>query len=56
MSATDQLLANNESYASSFSKGDLPLPPGTQGGGGGLHGRASRSGAACSAWRRATRT
>ena len=27
MSATDQLLANNESYASSFSKGDLPLPP-----------------------------
>ncbi len=27
MSATDELLANNESYASSFSKGDLPLPP-----------------------------
>ena len=27
MSSTDELLANNESYASSFSKGDLPLPP-----------------------------
>ena len=27
MSATDELLANNESYAGSFSKGDLPLPP-----------------------------
>jgi carbonic anhydrase len=24
---TDDLLANNERYASSFSKGDLPLPP-----------------------------
>jgi carbonic anhydrase len=27
MSATDELLANNESYAASFDKGDLPLPP-----------------------------
>jgi carbonic anhydrase len=27
MSATDQLLANNESYAASFDKGDLPIPP-----------------------------
>jgi carbonic anhydrase len=27
MSATDELLANNESYADSFDKGDLPLPP-----------------------------
>jgi carbonic anhydrase len=27
VSATDDLLANNESYAGSFSKGDLPLPP-----------------------------
>jgi carbonic anhydrase len=28
MSVTDELLANNEGYASSFDKGDLPLPPG----------------------------
>ncbi len=28
MSATDQLLANNEAYARSFDKGNLPLPPG----------------------------
>ncbi|MGA8352604.1 MAG: carbonic anhydrase [Solirubrobacteraceae bacterium] len=28
MSATDQLLANNETYAGAFQKGDLPLPPG----------------------------
>jgi carbonic anhydrase len=27
MSSTDELLANNESYAASFDKGDLPLPP-----------------------------
>jgi carbonic anhydrase len=27
MSATDQLLANNESYAATFDKGDLPIPP-----------------------------
>ena len=27
MSTTDELLANNESYASSFDKGDLPVPP-----------------------------
>jgi carbonic anhydrase len=27
MSVTDQLLTNNESYASSFDKGQLPLPP-----------------------------
>ena len=27
MSTTDDLLANNESYASSFDKGDLPVPP-----------------------------
>jgi carbonic anhydrase len=27
VSATDQLLANNETYASSFDKGDLPMPP-----------------------------
>ena len=27
MSATDDLLANNESYAADFDKGDLPLPP-----------------------------
>jgi carbonic anhydrase len=27
MSATDDLLANNEVYAASFDKGDLPLPP-----------------------------
>ena len=25
---TDELLAHNESYAASFTKGDLPLPPG----------------------------
>jgi len=28
MSVTDELLRNNEAYASSFDKGDLPLPPG----------------------------
>jgi carbonic anhydrase len=28
MSATDELLANNEAYVASFDKGDLPLPPG----------------------------
>jgi len=28
MSATDDLLGNNDAYASSFDKGDLPLPPG----------------------------
>jgi carbonic anhydrase len=27
MSATDELLANNERYAEGFDKGDLPLPP-----------------------------
>jgi carbonic anhydrase len=27
VSVTDELLANNESYAASFDKGDLPLPP-----------------------------
>ncbi|HEY1508724.1 MAG TPA: carbonic anhydrase [Solirubrobacteraceae bacterium] len=28
MSSTDEVLANNEQYVSSFDKGDLPLPPG----------------------------
>jgi len=28
MSTTDDLLRNNEAYAASFDKGDLPLPPG----------------------------
>jgi carbonic anhydrase len=28
MSTTDELVANNESYAAQFDKGDLPLPPG----------------------------
>ena len=28
MSVTDELVANNEAYAASFDKGDLPLPPG----------------------------
>jgi carbonic anhydrase len=28
MSATDDLLANNDAYAASFDKGELPLPPG----------------------------
>ncbi|MGI8595302.1 MAG: beta-class carbonic anhydrase [Solirubrobacteraceae bacterium] len=27
MSVTDEYLANNESYAASFDKGDLPMPP-----------------------------
>ena len=27
MSATDEFLANNERYAATFDKGDLPLPP-----------------------------
>jgi len=30
MSITDQLLANNQAYAASFDKGDLPMPPGTK--------------------------
>src|SRR4051794_117644 len=28
MSTTDDLISNNESYASSFDKADLPIPPG----------------------------
>jgi len=28
MSVTDDLVANNEAYASSFDKGGLPMPPG----------------------------
>lgn len=28
MTATDDLLQNNDTYAASFDKGDLPLPPG----------------------------
>ena len=28
MSVTDELLKNNEAYAASFDKGDLPMPPG----------------------------
>jgi carbonic anhydrase len=28
MSSTDEVLANNEGYAASFDKADLPLPPG----------------------------
>ena len=28
MSTTDELLKSNEKYASSFDKGDLPMPPG----------------------------
>src|SRR4051795_5578100 len=27
MSVTDELLRNNETYAETFDKGDLPLPP-----------------------------
>jgi len=27
MTATDELLANNQAYAASFDRGDLPLPP-----------------------------
>ncbi len=27
MSVTDELIANNDAYAASFDKGDLPLPP-----------------------------
>ncbi len=30
MSVTDELLRNNEEYASTFDKGDLPMPPGKQ--------------------------
>lgn len=30
MSVTDELLQNNERYASSFQKGDLPMPPSKQ--------------------------
>ncbi len=30
MSVTDELLKNNEAYAESFDKGDLPMPPGKQ--------------------------
>ena len=31
MSVTDELLQNNEAYAESFEKGDLPLPPNCSG-------------------------
>src|ERR1700746_3367785 len=31
MSSTDQLVANNDTYAESFDKGDLPLPPAKKG-------------------------
>jgi carbonic anhydrase len=30
MSTTDQLVANNEAYAASFDKGELPMPPGSK--------------------------
>lgn len=30
MSVTDELVKNNEGYASGFTKGDLPMPPGKQ--------------------------
>ncbi len=30
MSTTDDLVHNNEAYAASFDKGDLPLPPETK--------------------------
>src|SRR5215203_4871689 len=30
MSTTDELLRNNERYANSFDKGDLPMPPAKQ--------------------------
>jgi carbonic anhydrase len=30
MSATDELLGNNEAYARAFDKGSLPMPPGKQ--------------------------
>src|ERR671916_2931912 len=30
MSTTDELLRNNERYANSFDKGDLPIPPAKQ--------------------------
>jgi carbonic anhydrase len=30
VSTTDDLLRNNQDYAASFSRGDLPMPPGTQ--------------------------
>src|SRR6202140_2909176 len=30
MSVTDELLSNNEAYAASFEKGELPMPPGKQ--------------------------
>jgi len=30
MSTTDELLRNNEAYAGSFAKGELPMPPGKQ--------------------------
>lgn len=30
MTVTDELLSNNETYAATFDKGDLPMPPGKQ--------------------------
>src|SRR5688500_10352696 len=30
MSVTDELLKNNDNYAATFDKGDLPMPPGKQ--------------------------
>ena len=56
MSVTDELLANNEAYAASFDKGDLPLPPGEEGRGRRLHGRAPEPLRHPRAAARATRT
>jgi hypothetical protein len=42
MSTTDALLENNERYASSFDKGDLPPPPGPQARRPRVHGRPPR--------------
>ena len=48
MSVTDELLANNATYAESF-QGPLPLPPAKAGRRRGLHGRPASTCTACSA-------
>lgn len=55
MSVTDELLKNNDAYAASFDKGDLPLPPAKRWPWWHAWTRAS-SPLACSASTRATRT
>ena len=56
MSQTDELLKNNEAYASNFDKGDLAAPAGQEGRRRRLHGRPPRPGYGALGLRRATPT